>query len=114
MDKIKEYRELKGTFETPEELIVEVFTMAIAEIEKYKFKLVANPRKNSLSDGRTPSASVKREVFLRDKQCVKCGSKFGLEFDHQHPYSLGGKSTPENIRLLCRNCNQRERIRQRL
>lgn len=114
LDKIKDYRALKGTNESFEEIISEALTNAHAELERAKFKLVRHPRKDSQSDNRIPSASVKREVFLRDKQCVKCGSKFGLEFDHQHPYSLGGKSTPENIRLLCRNCNQRERIRQRL
>ena len=114
MERIKDYRKLKGTSETIEEIISEVALIATAELQKSKFKLVKNPRKVSMSVSRIPTASVKREVFLRDKQCVKCGSKFGLQFDHRHPYSLGGKSTPENIRLLCSNCNQRERIRQRL
>ncbi|MBI3016565.1 MAG: HNH endonuclease [Deltaproteobacteria bacterium] len=26
--------------------------------------------------------------------------------DHIHPWSLGGDSTPENLRLLCRTHNQ--------
>ena len=114
MAKIRNYRELKGTRETVDETISEVITRALAELGRTRFKLVKRPLSNSTSESRIPTASVKREVFLRDKQCVKCGSKFGLQFDHRHPYSLGGKSTPDNLRLLCHNCNQRERIRQRL
>jgi 5-methylcytosine-specific restriction endonuclease McrA len=30
----------------------------------------------------------------------------GLEFDHVHPESLGGATTPENIVLACRPCNR--------
>ncbi len=114
MDKIKDYRALKGTNESFEELISEAVSIAFADMERTKFKLVKNPLKYSISESRIPSASVKREVYLRDKKCTKCGSKFGLQYDHRQPYSLGGKSTPDNIRLLCSNCNQRERIRQRL
>ncbi len=111
---IKNYRNLKGTSESLAEIILEISLSALAELEKSKFKLVKNPRTSSLGGSRIPSASLKREVYLRDKKCTKCGSSFGLQFDHRQPYSLGGKSTPENIRLLCSNCNQRERIRQRL
>jgi hypothetical protein len=111
---LREYRNIKGTSESWGELVYEAVCVALGELQKTKFKLVKNPRSLSISHSRLPSASVKREVFLRDKQCVKCGSKRSLQFDHKHPFALGGKSTPENIRLLCFNCNQRERIRQRL
>jgi hypothetical protein len=49
-----------------------------------------------------PSA-VKLEVWQRDHgQCVLCGSKQNLHFDHDLPYSKGGSSlTAQNIRLLC-------------
>jgi len=49
-----------------------------------------------------PSA-VKLEVWQRDHgQCVLCGSKENLHFDHDLPYSKGGSSlTAQNIRLLC-------------
>lgn len=114
MERLKEYRNLKGTRESWEEIIMETTSSSIAELEKSKFRLVKSPRSAIVSESRTPTASVKREVYNRDKRCVKCGGKFNLQFDHKHPYALGGKSTPENIRLLCFNCNQRERIRQRL
>ena len=114
MDRLRDYKNLKGTTESWEELILETATIAIADLEKTKFRLVENPRPKIISESRTPTASVKRAVYLRDQKCVKCGGKHNLQFDHKKPFSLGGKSTPENIRLLCFNCNQRERIRQRL
>lgn len=53
-----------------------------------------------------PSA-VKLEVWQRDNgQCVLCGSKQNLHFDHELPYSKGGSSlTAANIRLLCAKHN---------
>ncbi len=111
---LKEYRNLKGSNESLAEIVAETVTCALGELQKSKFKLVDHPRALKVSNARTPSASVKREVYLRDKNCVKCGGIFSLQFDHKHPYALGGNSTPKNIRLLCFHCNQRERIRQRL
>jgi hypothetical protein len=50
---------------------------------------------------------VKQEVYKRDKgQCVLCGSKDQLHFDHDFPYSRGGTSLrPENVRILCARHN---------
>lgn len=60
-----------------------------------------------------PSA-VKLEVWQRDKgQCVLCGEKDNLHFDHDLPYSKGGTSlTAKNIRLLCarHNLSKSDRI----
>ena len=51
--------------------------------------------------------SVKVEVWSRDKgQCVTCGSKENLHYDHELPYSKGGTSlTAENVRILCMKHN---------
>lgn len=51
--------------------------------------------------------SVKVEVWARDKgQCVLCGSKENLHFDHDLPYSKGGTSlTSANVRILCMKHN---------
>ena len=51
--------------------------------------------------------SVKLEVWARDKgQCVLCGSKENLHFDHDLPYSKGGTSlTAANVRILCMKHN---------
>ncbi len=53
-----------------------------------------------------PSA-VKLEVWTRDKgQCVLCGSKKNLHFDHDLPFSKGGSSlSVNNIKLLCAKHN---------
>ena len=60
----------------------------------------------------TPSqAEVKRQVWLRDKgKCSNCHSTYALEIDHVRPRAVGGPSTLENTRLLCRACNQRVAI----
>ena len=50
---------------------------------------------------------VRLFVWQRDKgQCVKCGSRERLEFDHIIPVVEGGSSTERNIQLLCEPCNR--------
>jgi 5-methylcytosine-specific restriction endonuclease McrA len=50
---------------------------------------------------------VRRAVFERDGgQCVECGSKFDLQYDHVIPVALGGASTVDNLQLLCGECNR--------
>ncbi len=57
------------------------------------------------------SALIKRQVWLRDhSRCCHCGSGYALQIDHVKPVAFGGESTLENLRLLCRNCNQRAAI----
>jgi hypothetical protein len=50
---------------------------------------------------------VRLYVWQRDKgQCVKCGSRERLEFDHIIPISAGGSSTERNVQILCETCNR--------
>jgi TPR repeat protein/DNA-directed RNA polymerase subunit RPC12/RpoP len=52
-------------------------------------------------------SEVRREVWRRDQgQCVRCGSRENLEYDHIIPVSKGGSSTARNIELLCETCNR--------
>jgi 5-methylcytosine-specific restriction endonuclease McrA len=57
------------------------------------------------------TAEMKRQVWQQSgSQCENCGSKYALEIDHRRPRALGGTNALENLRLLCRSCNQRAAI----
>ncbi len=61
---------------------------------------------------RTPRADIKRSVWVKAQgRCEMCASTHMLEIDHKKPFALGGITAAENLRLLCRNCNQRASIR---
>jgi 5-methylcytosine-specific restriction endonuclease McrA len=50
---------------------------------------------------------VRMFVWQRDRgQCVRCGSRERLEFDHIIPVADGGSSTERNVQLLCEPCNR--------
>lgn len=57
---------------------------------------------------------IRREVWQRDQgKCVyqspegkQCGEEAFLEMDHVRPWALGGRSTAENLQILCRTHNQ--------
>ena len=50
--------------------------------------------------------SVKKDVLRRDNyQCQNCGSQYNLEIDHIFPFSRGGGHEPENLQVLCKQCN---------
>lgn len=84
---------------------------------------VSEPRKLASAGIPKPASTVKKEekkkarkaltnavmgeVWIRDGgKCVECGAMEELEFDHMIPYSKGGSSEPENLRILCRPCNR--------
>jgi 5-methylcytosine-specific restriction endonuclease McrA len=63
--------------------------------------------------GRHVPAEVRRAVWERDgAQCTfedsggrRCGERAGLEIHHEHAFALGGATTLENLRLMCRTHN---------
>ncbi len=50
------------------------------------------------------TAAQTREVWARDKACVKCKEP-GEQIDHIYPVALGGSTSLENLQLLCRPCH---------
>lgn len=55
--------------------------------------------------------ATQREVWRKAKSCCEiCSSTYALEIDHIRPISLKGGNEIDNLRLLCRSCNQRSAI----
>ena len=53
------------------------------------------------------SPELRLAVLERDKwTCQECGSQEDLELDHEIPFSKGGATTYENLRVLCAKCNE--------
>src|SRR5690606_2699444 len=87
--------------------------------KKQRFSLTDRPhaRARPVTTDSIPNR-VKREVYERDGGVCsfvgeshlgsrQCESTYQLEYDHIIPRALGGASTVDNLRLLCRNHNQR-------
>lgn len=47
----------------------------------------------------------KKYVVLYGFKCAKCGGSENLEYDHIIPVAFGGKSTFNNMQVLCIKCN---------
>jgi hypothetical protein len=106
------------------------FTALLAELAKKKFAQTPNPspspcrprngkvRSEPMREpaARTPSAAVKRVVWLRDLgRCAfigsgghRCDERRFVEFHHVDPYALGGEATIDGIQLRCRRHNDYE------
>jgi len=86
-----------------DELVSAVFDIALEATDPAK-----EPKRKVKA---ATKVSIKRAVWKRDEGvCVECGSAYAVQEDHKVPKSLGGPYTLENMRLLCRNCNQRAAI----
>lgn len=85
-----------------------IFKTALASLETKQTKSTS-VRLTTSEDPRYITAVLRRAVFERDKVCQKCQTKRCLQVDHIKPFALGGKTDLKNLRLLCRNCNARER-----
>ena len=80
---------------------------------KRKSPIAAKPAKETVHGRQPIPAAVRREVWKRDEgRCTwrgpdgqRCGSTWKVELDHLRPAALGGSSTVENLRILCRAHN---------
>ncbi|HEX7623228.1 MAG TPA: HNH endonuclease, partial [Anaeromyxobacteraceae bacterium] len=80
---------------------------------KRKNPVAAKPAAKTVHGRQPIPAAVRREVWKRDEgRCTwrgpdgqRCGSTWKVELDHLRPAALGGSSTVENLRILCRAHN---------
>ena len=94
------------------------------QIEKYKEEIIAAELKKALKqvarqrlieegvlfDEEHKRPYIPRDVvgfvYMRDGgRCRECGCTKNLQLDHIVPFSKGGSSEPENLQLLCKECN---------
>lgn len=72
----------------------------------YEYLLTGNERALSIRafDRRDALAAYERQGH----KCPYCGEEFDfdqMQADHITPWSKGGKTTPDNCQMLCRDCN---------
>lgn len=72
----------------------------------YEYLLTGNERALSIRafDKRDARAAYERQKGV----CPLCGEHFNfdeMQADHITPWSKGGKTTPDNCQMLCRDCN---------
>ena len=106
---MKLIQELKALKPHEKDVLKPALETAIHQAKQQRFKQLKAPR---LQMEVKSARSIRRHVFSRDQhQCKNCGSTHALEIDHIQAKSLGGSNAPDNLRILCRSCNQRARIR---
>ena len=102
---------LKGYFD-----LIEYNVFHDGSRNTFRYILKLSDRKENNSSGlpsihmehtRLIPSEIKREVWKRDQgECVICGDKKNLHFDHDLPFSRGGTSlSAKNVRLLCMKHN---------
>jgi 5-methylcytosine-specific restriction endonuclease McrA len=98
---------------TDEELLEAGLDLVLAQVAKRR-GLVERPRQEPRpSKPEHIPAHVRREVWRRDGGRCQwklangeiCGCTRHLQLDHVRPLALGGTSTIDNVRILCRSHN---------
>jgi 5-methylcytosine-specific restriction endonuclease McrA len=98
-----------------EQVLERALDTLIVQLEKRKFGTTDRPGKPQAGGTRRAiPGQIRRLVYQRDAgRCAarkldgeRCGSTTRLEFDHIVPVARGGRSTVENLRLVCRAHNQ--------
>lgn len=82
------------------------------EVEKNKgiIEYIFTGKESSLHLRIFPRSQKERAFSLCGGICAKCKNKFNsiddMEADHIIPWSKGGKTTEDNLQLLCKSCNR--------
>ena len=98
-DKMREVHGELSTFELIQILLEKELRAPVAK---------QRGRKTVVANSRFIPKSVKTQIYTG--KCANCGKKHSLEYDHVIKYSHGGENSPQNLQMLCRNCNQRKEI----
>jgi len=97
------------------EVLDRALDLLVGQLEKRKFGIGSQPRPLlPKATTRSIAARTRNAVHERDGgTCTaakpngkRCNSTKNIEFDHIVPVALGGKSTVDNLRLVCRAHNQ--------
>ena len=75
------------------------------DMSLYDIGQVAPDYEKTLRDGAFEKAKTKGGKY----KCAHCGAEYPnrimLQVDHITPMNKGGKTTPDNLQILCRSCN---------
>ena len=113
LDRLRDLQRHKYPEGRLEQVIEDAVDRRLRELDPDLWAASRPPSRIYAPSRRIPK-SIKREVWRRDQgMCAfvasdgtRCGARAWLEYDHVVPAAIGGPSTAENLRLLCRNHNQ--------
>jgi hypothetical protein len=105
VEELKKIKALKAhKFKDMDELLMGVSKEVLSLWNPMK---ASRKMKQGAGNSRYVQVQTKSQVWKRDLgRCQNCGSTYALQMDHIKAFAAGGKSTADNLRLLCRNCNQ--------
>ena len=119
MEVLEEIKNIKGQVSLSE-IFEESLKIYLEKLQKNK--KFQNPIKKLPFPVKSKNVPVnlKRTIFEKAKhQCEyvdpktgrRCGSRYLLELDHRKPYSLGGETSLENLRVLCKSHNIHQAVK---